>query len=229
MRLARKLFLLVAMMFAAAALAAPSALAQNEPVEVESEQTEEHCPDTVAVVDHEASGGCFIHAESVGDIELSLLVESPFSEVWIHGLGCGWEFDVNVGPDGEGWISHQEITPGGQGCGIIEGIEACFEEYAEEPIPWHLQLHERMSDGGVEGAAEICLQSANAGHVEGEVIFDLPPNGNHYDAAETQSPRSPLIDHESQFNPGVHNVGFIGHWEFHEDPETGSFPLEIFH
>jgi hypothetical protein len=125
MRNARKLTLLATLALAATALAAPSALAQVEP-ELHNQapriaaSQEIHgaadavCPPVtpnppVAVSPTSTSGGCRQHM-SGPNVVLTAHLTAGGTEVSV--TTCNFEFDRRIDPDGEGWISHQEFTPG---------------------------------------------------------------------------------------------------------------------
>jgi hypothetical protein len=158
MRIARKLMLLAMLAVAAAAVAAPSAFAQNEPLahnqtprlivaqEVHA-ATDVPCP---AVTPSPApnptplvtAGGCRFHV--VGTAITFAVHDAAGNEILV--FTCNWEFDVRVDSAGEGYISHQEFTQGAAGtctrraCGQVtpptsEGRAFSFFMQETEPAP----------------------------------------------------------------------------------------------
>jgi hypothetical protein len=129
MRFARRLFVLAVAAVAAMAFASP-ALAQTE-VEVSTEPGAEHCPAvTMAGEGHGISGGCLMHATSVGQV------------VFFNGgspiMACSSEFEARVDEFGHGYIYDQVFT--GPQC----IIEPCTEDPPtdNEQEEWEFQIDE---------------------------------------------------------------------------------------
>lgn len=151
MRLARKLTLLALLAIGGAALAAPPALAQVEP-ELHNQtprlivQQEVHgaadvnCPPVTPSPPPDPSpnttgGGCRQHY-SASNVDLVGHLSAGGTEVLAS--TCNFEFDLRLDAAGEGWINHQEMTPGTTGqctrapCGIVNGEGRAWTTYLQE-------------------------------------------------------------------------------------------------
>jgi hypothetical protein len=123
MRFARRLFLLAVAAVAAMAFASP-ALAQTD-VEISTEPGDVHCDPVVMEEEgHGISGGCWLHATSVGSIVL-LQNETPLTS-------CGSEFEARVDEWGHGYIYDQQLTEPPTPP-ITCGAEPCTEDGGSLP------------------------------------------------------------------------------------------------
>lgn len=126
MRIARKLMLLAMLAIAATALAVPSAFAQETEPELHNQTPrllvaqEVHAANDVACPavtpspppnpsPNVTAGGCRLHF-SAPNVALVAHVSAGGMEVPVS--TCNVEFDARLDAAGEGWISHQEFTPG---------------------------------------------------------------------------------------------------------------------
>lgn len=129
MRIARKLTLLAMLALAVTGLAAPSAFAQQTepithnqtPLLIANQEVhggpDATCPAVTpspppANPPTTAAGGCRIHV-SGSNIELYAHLSAGGPEVLVS--TCDVEFDARLDAAGEGFITHQEFTQGGQG------------------------------------------------------------------------------------------------------------------
>lgn len=208
MRNARKLMLFAVMALAAMALAAPAAFGQAEGIET-IEITNEtganaHCP-----VLTPTGGGCLIHATSEGPVELRKHVFGIES----HITSCENEFWGRVNEDGEGRITHQQLTDPScqrQPC-KVSGVST----------PWPAHGDEGEGPAPIEGTEKLttvfCVEPLGGGTDESceiEVPFGTEDN-------------TLPADHEYEFGhsleiPG-HGVGgfrceLVGHWHTEVGP-----------
>jgi hypothetical protein len=125
MRNTRNLALHAMLAIAATALVAPSAFAQTEPElhpqapRIAASQeihgaADAVCPPVtpnppVAVSPTSTAGGCRGHI-SGPNVALIAHLSAGGTEVTVS--TCDFEFDLRIDPDGEGWFSHHEFTPG---------------------------------------------------------------------------------------------------------------------
>jgi hypothetical protein len=152
MRHLRKLLLAVASVVAALAFSAPAAMAQQEPVEVSNETTEEHCSD-FTMVDHEPVGAtCTVRIVS----------ERPFV-FWLHeGMvehiisECDTVFEAAFNEDGQGFIYNQELTPERGECGREPCDEAEDGETPHKNLAWPAEITE-VAPGQLNLRVELCL------------------------------------------------------------------------
>lgn len=167
MRTAQKLLLLVVAAIAAMALSATAANATSA-VEVSAEPGGTHCGE-VTVTDHDASGGCLIHATSTGTANLFAHVGT--SEVLFS--ACNNEFDARINEEGSGFIYNQVLTGGS--CGLAPCDEAAPDH---DNLVWPLKSAELFPDHEVLGVL-FCVRSIAS--EEGE---NNPPCGVVIDVVE---------------------------------------------
>lgn len=133
MRSARRLTLLAVLAIAATGLAAPSALAQTEPLghnqasrliaQQEIHNTNDpNCPlvspsppaTPPTLPPLTASGGCRAHVTS-GNSDVVWSTHVTSGGVEVVAFSCRVEFDIRLDVAGEGYVTHQEFT-GGASC-----------------------------------------------------------------------------------------------------------------
>jgi hypothetical protein len=183
MRIARKLTLLAMLALAAAALAAPSAFAQTEPlvhnqnpqIIVQAEvhgTTDTNCSEVApspAPVPSPliSAGGCITHA-SATSVQLWAHLSAGGTEVLVS--NCDFEFDMRIDSAGEGYLTHQEFTAptsGGGGsctrraCGQVtpptsEGRAWSFFMRESEPAPTERLTFLFCTEPIAGGAASHC-------------------------------------------------------------------------
>jgi len=123
MRTARKLTLLAMLAIAVTALAAPTALAQVEPlthnatprigvVQEVHAANDPLCPavapsPTPVPAPIITTGGCRLHVAGLG-VAISSHLAAGGAEVLV--ATCDWEFNMRVDAQGEGYMSHQELA-----------------------------------------------------------------------------------------------------------------------
>jgi len=153
MRFARKLMLLAVMAIAAMAMMAGSASAQS--VEI-SQEGGAHCSAVSLVEAHQATGGCYVHATSVGDIVLEAFGEPVAS--------CSNEYDARISEGGQGYIYNQVLDSHIDDC----TVEVCKETsgaHIGQPREWAIEV----TEGGptdFELEARFCVDSAILGRVD---------------------------------------------------------------
>jgi hypothetical protein len=186
MRLARKLVLLATMAMAAMALAAPSAFAQSEPlahhavpdIQVRAEPAGTLCPAvTINATRTVAAGGCIVHGSGPNIV----LVAHVFGVESVQST-CNVEFDLRIDADGEGFLTHQELTQGTQGvctrrpCGSLPA--------GTEGRPWEVSGRETGTVAPREIlTALFCVETLNSDgthssptHCEVDVPMTEPTN-----------------------------------------------------
>jgi hypothetical protein len=194
MRFARKLALLAMLAIAATALATPSAFAQTEPElhnqapRIAASQeihgaTDAACPAVTpnpppAVSPTTTAGGCRLHFAAPLVI-LTAHLSAGGTEVTVGFATCSWEFDLRIDPDGEGWISHQEFTPGASGtctrraCGQLNPPASEGRAYTA-----YMQEREIAGQGAREEVVIVfCTQNLDGtggGHCEITVPISQP-------------------------------------------------------
>lgn len=148
MRTARKLTLLAALAVAATALAAPSALAQlthnQTPRLIVQQEThtasDVSCPAVLPSPPPNpppltTSGGCRVHLASAGNITF---VGHTMGGMEVVDDICSLEANMRIDVDGEGYLTHQELT--GAGC----DLRACeqLEPPTDEGRAWSFYMRE---------------------------------------------------------------------------------------
>jgi hypothetical protein len=213
MRIARKWMLLAVLAIAATALAAPSAFAQTEPelhnqgARIAASQeihgaADAACPAVtpnppVAVSPTSTAGGCRIHA-SGPNVALVAHLTAGGTEVTVG--SCNVEFNLRVDPDGEGWISHQEFTPGTVGtcsrrsCGQLTPPTSEGRAYTA-----YMQEREIAGQGPREEAVVLfCtenLDGTSPGHCEITVPMSSPALHRYRFTAQDVSGHGTLFPH----------------------------------
>ena len=229
MRKAYRFVLVMAGVLAAMAMVASSASALSA-VEVEDAIAGGHCGEVeLTPTGHEATGGCELHVVNMGLINL-INHSSPTVETVV--TQCNMEFNVNIDENGEGYVTHQSITPGTSFCGTA--WRPCLESdphiggTGAEPVPWHLQIEETgvSSDHAEHAVIEVCLivvvpPGINC-TVEKEVEVHLIRKAGAGYTAEIEG------DLEDHFNPCNLDSEFEGHYEFEHLTEHYT-EIEIHH
>jgi hypothetical protein len=202
-----RLLLLLAMVSAAAALMAPTALGQlaenHETLEVTDEHTGLHCP--AIAIGNEITGGCLGHGASEGPVQLRkhvFGVESNITSCNNEGWGRGNE-------DGEGYGVFGTLT--GAGC----TRQPCKDANGDI-LPW--PAHADEGHTGIDGETGV-----PAGEI-GTTVFCIEPVGGGADeSCEISAPGNETApgSHIAESGDGVeipgHGFGgfrceLVGHW-----------------
>lgn len=199
--------LLLAIALTAMAMTASTTAAQT--LEVIDEATGNHCP-SVTATGTDVDGGCLIHINSEGNVELRKHVFGVES----HLYSCPHEHAVRIDEDGNGRFLEQQIFSGGGGGGCPH--VACETEPNPEKRPWPIASFEGTPQGVVEGAEYItlfpCFENPGGG-AESPCEMDVP-----FQTAENQ--HRVELGHATEMS--AHGVsGFkcelVAHW----NTETG--------
>jgi hypothetical protein len=165
MRLALKLILFGTLAIAATALAVPPTLAQTEPlahhtvpgVQIRGEPTGTPCPAvTINPSRTIAAGGCVVHLGGPNLVQFAHVfgIESVQST-------CNMEVDLRIDADGEGFYTHQEITPAPQGTCTRR---PCGSLATGEGRPWEFSVRETGPVSPPLGMTLLfCLETFNPG------------------------------------------------------------------
>jgi len=168
MRYARKLALLATMVAAVLAMTAASASAQG--LNITQEPGGAPCP-AVSQVGHTISGGCVVHAVSVGTITLRAHV---FGFESVDSV-CTNEFTARLNAAGSGFLTAQNLA--GAGC----TRRPCAEEATGTRLPW--AGTGRETGPGTEGiTVNFCLwglTNETATNCEVTVPFSETAGVNH--------------------------------------------------
>lgn len=221
MRIARKLALLATLAIAATVLAAPPALAQevlthNQTPRLIVQQelhgaVDANCPLVTpspppAPAPLVTAGGCRTHV-SAANVELYAHLSAGGPEVLVS--TCNLEFDMRVDAAGEGYMSHQEWTPGTQGsctrrtCGQLtpptsEGRAWTFFLRETEPAPperiTFLSCTEPLDGTGFVAHCELTLPVTEpTPHAYRLTAIDASSHGAVFPSCEWGSAASPAV------------------------------------
>lgn len=171
MRIARRLTLMAAMAVAVLALAASSASAVEVGTEVADPSTAvTHCSAVAAATHGAGSGGCIIHASSVGQVELGT--------IFGHIARCDNEFEGRTNEAGTGYIYSRAFT----NCDFQ--VTDCVEAAGEDT--WALRLTSTTNMeavfcvvvAGIQTACHISTISVAVEPAHNDATFST--NGNKF-------------------------------------------------
>ncbi len=175
MRLARKLFLLVAMAFAALAMTAGAASAQVEVLEEDGG----HCSAVAVGVGHAVTGGCDVEYTTEHHIPLVAYTPAP-----VIVSNCNVHLSAQIGETGAGVVNvavftAETVNPPVPGC-----TRAPCDEATGQMLPWPVQILETgPSTERLE--ATFCLRTIPSGpggpgtYCEVHLPFSQVGNHNH--------------------------------------------------
>jgi hypothetical protein len=202
MRIAHKLLPITTMAIAAIALGAPSAFAQTEPlshaavpdIATSSEPAGTPCP-AVVRSGNSVSGGCAVHVGGPNLIIIGHLfgIESVQST-------CNLEIDIYIDFDGEGYMTHQELTQGTQGtctrrpCGSGQAA-------SPEGRPWEMSARETGTVSPREVLTGLlCVENLDGSsptHCEVDIPMTETSNHRYQLTAPGPSPSGGIRGHGS--------------------------------
>jgi hypothetical protein len=197
MRLVRKMVLLAMMAIAAAAVATPSASGQTEPLvhtqdphlETRSEPGGILCPAVTPAPPAPATpevfttgGGCRLHVTGT-----SIVLTAHIFGIESTDSSCNVEFDMRVDAQGEGYLSHIELTQGATGTCTRR---ACHQTEAGTPPPtgqsegrpWGFYTRE-VSPGAINLTMLFCLEPRGNPHgaeLHCHIVLPLTETANHH-------------------------------------------------
>ena len=212
MRSAGKLFLLAVAAFAAMALTAGNATAQEEPVEVVNEATFEHCDVAAETCKHHMVGTHQFTLHQFGS-------ESILT-------ACNDELLVVLGEDGSGYIdTYENDAATSSSCTRIQcnGVGESASE-VEWPIADTGEYTGVQTDEG-HLTFRFCFDnesdpSGPGAHCTMEV--DIENHGNHRYGLKA-------IDEECSISGMVVWIGVDGEWESEGMPDVGQDDIEFIH
>jgi hypothetical protein len=224
MRNARKALLLAAAALAVMAFAASSVSAQTLTINNETNGGACGAAPTKNASTHAVSGGCFIHANGEGNIELRKHVFG----IEDHITSCTNEFSGHVGTAGTGFITNQVL--GGAACTRkpceeVNGVGATVKS------PWPATGAEGTSQepqGGESAFLQttFCVQPLAAGSSPESCTIKVP-------FGETATNHRYEFGHAAEM-PGADGFpGFrcelVGHWNGEADLAAGEVNVEVIH
>lgn len=173
MLLARRVILLAAIGAATFAMTASAASAQIEVLHEDGE----HC-EPVELLQHLATGGCFVELKSTGEVPLY----ANLPGVGVVALSnCEWHLLARIGEDGAGWVFWARLT--GHPAPSVPCLREPCDEFPPSHVElmWPLQIEE--SNGQATLELTYCTRHLSTpegeGHIACRLHIPVSDLGNH--------------------------------------------------